>query len=478
MTAFKPRVGLEVHVRLATQSKLFCSCPNVAGGTPNAATCPVCAGLPGAMPTLNRRAVELALRAALILNCDVAPQFAFDRKHYAYPDLPKGYQTTQSRQPLATGGSLTLTNGRSIALTQLHIEDDAGRSRHDARSTHVDLSRAGAPLAEIVTEPVLTTPEEVRDFLLRLREELRFGGVSDCDMEKGSLRFDVNVSLAAPGAPGFARVELKNLNSIRAAGEAVASEFARQAKLIGQGPGPTNETRGWHATSRSSFPMRAKEHATDYRFLPEPDLPAVRLTAADIEAVRADLPEGPRALRTRYKSAFALTEAEAQGITKTPARAAYFEAVVAAGAPSSSAAKWVLNALGAAARERASRDLKSVLPATQLAELLVLRASGALSRAGAETVFESLIKSPHGKRAQVLAEELGLRLDPAKDATEVDNLDSTVQAALAAHADAVRDFAAGKHKALDALVGAVMREAKGQLDGGRVRAAILDALAR
>lgn len=477
MSARIPRVGLEVHVRLKTASKLFCACPNTSGGRPNANTCPVCVGLPGAMPALNLHAVELALRAALLLDCKIHPMFAFDRKHYAYPDLPKGYQTTQSRHPLATGGALVLESGRRIKLVGIHMEDDAGRNRHVPGATLVDLSRAGAPLIEIVTEPVLHHGAEVRDFLYRLREELRFAGVSDCDMEKGNLRSDVNVSLVGRDRPGFARVELKNLNSIRAAGEAVTAEFARQEKLLaalnaGRGPGPTDETRGWHAEGRRSFPMRAKEHATEYRFLPEPDLPAVRVEAKDIEVVRGELPEGPAAIRARWKDA-GIGLKLAHALTQRPARAAYFDAAVAAGARPNLAAKWITNELAA----RGPQSERKLLPRA-LAELLILLDQGQLSRAGAERVMDLQIETACNTPAKEQALELGLLARPTEAASNRsgDLLERLVHKAIADCPVAATDFTKGNPKALDALVGTAMRAAQGRLDGSEVRQALLRAL--
>lgn len=494
--ALDPRVGLEVHVRLGTGSKLFCACPNTADGVPNQATCPVCAGLPGAMPTLNRRAVELGVRAALTLHADVQPVQEFDRKHYAYPDLPKGYQITQERRPLARGGFLALAEGTRVPLDRIHLEEDAGRSRHDKRATLVDLNRAGAPLIEIVSQPTLRSGDEVRDFLTRLREELRFAGVSDCDMEKGHLRCDVNVSLVAPGQPGFARVELKNLNSIRAAGDAVVHEFRRQAKLLrllakGRGPGPENETRGWHAPSSRSFAMRGKEHATDYRFLPEPDLPAVLLTTDDHARLEAERPPSARAIRKRWVASYGLLPARALELTKTPGRAAYFEAVVAAGGEATAAAKWITNELAAAARERPELTREGLLAAGALAELLTLETSGRVTRAGRGKVFEAHLRQVDaraqegaagtpfaGPSPEALADELGL-LRPREDQAETTSaglseaeLATRIQAALAGNPDAVHAYRRGRVQALDALVGAVMSQASGRADGRRVRAAL------
>lgn len=475
-----PRVGLEVHVRLATRAKLLCACPADADLPPNAATCPVCVGLPGSMPVLNRRAVELALAAAHLLGCEVPARSAFDRKHYAYPDLPKGYQVTQDARPLARGGSLELSSGRRVALTGLHLEEDAGRSRHEAGATLVDLNRAGVALVEVVTEPVLRSGAEVRDFLARLREELRFAGISDGDMERGSLRCDVNVSLATRGADGFARVELKNLNSIRAAGAAVADEFERQRRLLeglaaGEGPGPSDETRRWDADGRCSVPMRAKEAAVDYRFLPEPDLPELELGDGPRRPARV----GPLERRRRWTAAHPIEADDAVALCASRALADYLDACLAAGSPARATAKWLLNDPDPALAHGAPEGATPRLAPEHLAELLGLVEGGAISTATARGLAPRLaaatdeIKGTGGSvpRPADLVAALGL-----STVTDEAALSAAVEAALAARPDAVDSYRAGREQALEVLVGQVMARTGGRADAAVVRRLLAERL--
>ena len=489
--SLRPRIGLEVHARLDTRTKLFCACPNEPLATPNAATCPVCAGLPGALPTLNRAAVEQALRIALRLGCTVADVLAFDRKHYAYPDLPKGYQITQQRKPLGKGGALALDDAASeqgIALRGLHIEEDAGRSRHDAANTLVDLGRAGAPLVELVTEPVLTSAREVARFLERLRDELRFVGAAKCDMERGDLRVDVNVSLegARAGGAGIAspgieqrsprielrspRIELKNLNSISAAFDAVRFETRRLKRALAEGRGGelVAETRGWNPEQRRSYPLRPKEHATDYRWLPEPDLAEVRLDPAVLAALGAELPPRPAEHRARLARIHDLRPSHVAAMTRSPARLARFEALVAAGVEAKRVAKWLTNNQRRLRRELLSAGHEPVaLTDERLAKLLAAWQAGRLSREGTEAVARELFTGD-ARAPRTVAEELGLWRPEAAGALD---LAALIEAALAAEPGAAADWRAGKAAALQRLVGHVMRAASGHADGAAVRRA-------
>lgn len=482
--SLRPRIGLEVHARLDTRTKLFCACPNEPLATPNAATCPVCAGLPGALPTLNRAAVEQALRIALRLGCTVADVLAFDRKHYAYPDLPKGYQITQQRKPLGRGGALALDDaagGQGVALRGLHIEEDAGRSRHDAANTLVDLGRAGAPLVELVTEPVLTSARQVARFLERLRDELRFVGAATCDMERGDLRVDVNVSLEGARACGAGvassgielrspRIELKNLNSISAAFDAVRFETRRLKRALAEGRGGelVAETRGWNPEQRRSYPLRPKEHATDYRWLPEPDLAEVRLDPAVLAALEAELPPRPAEHRARLARIHDLRPSHVAAMTRSPARLARFEALVAAGVEAKRVAKWLTNNQRRLRRELLSAGHEPVaLTDERLAELLAAWQAGRLSREGTEAVARELLAGD-ARAPRAIAQEQGLWR--AEEATDLD-LAALVEAALAAEPGAAADWRAGKPAALQRLVGHVMRAASGHADGAAVRRA-------
>lgn len=475
--SLRPRIGLEVHARLDTRTKLFCACPNQPLAEPNAATCPVCAGLPGALPTLNRAAALQALRIALRLGCTVADALAFDRKHYAYPDLPKGYQITQQRLPLGRGGMLALDDtpgAEAVELRGLHIEEDAGRSRHDAANTLVDLGRAGAPLVELVTEPVLTSARQVARFLERLREELRFVGAATCDMERGDLRVDVNVSLEGRGLDGTElsspRVELKNLNSISAAFDAVRFETRRlkRALTLGQGDELVAETRGWNTEQRRSHPLRPKEHATDYRWLPEPDLAVVHLAPEVLAGLAAVLPPRPFEHRARLARVHGLRPSHVAAMTRSPARLARFEALVAAGVEPKRVAKWLTNNQRRLRRELVAAGVEPVaLTEERLAELLAAWQTGQLTREGTETVARELL-SGDARSPQTVAEEHGLWRPAEAPALDLVKL---VDAALAAEPQAALDWRAGKTAALQRLVGHVMRAASGRVDGAAVHRA-------
>ena len=295
--------GLEVHVEMNTRSKIFCACSTAFGGEPNTHVCPVCSGQPGALPTLNRAAVEKAARTGLALGCDIAPVTRFDRKNYFYPDLPKAYQISQLYAPICRGGGLALESGRFIRLHEIHMEEDAGKLVHDpfTETTLCDYNRCGVPLMEIVTEPDFRSGEEAADFLERLRTLLDFLGVSDCKMQEGSIRADVNVSVRPVGSEALGvRTEMKNLNSIKAVARAVRAEAERQIELLREGRAVRQETRRWDDNKGASFAMRSKENAQDYRYFPEPDLPPVVLDEAFLSQVRRSMPELPEQKRARY----------------------------------------------------------------------------------------------------------------------------------------------------------------------------------
>ena len=501
-----PCIGLEVHVRLDTRTKLFCACPNEPLAAPNAATCPVCVGLPGAMPTLNRAAVEQALRIALRLGATVAERLSFDRKHYAYPDLPKGYQITQQRTPLGRGGALVLDalTGRSVALRGLHLEEDAGRSRHDSANTFVDFGRSGVPLVEIVTEPQLTCAEDVRLFLERLREELRFVGAATCDMENGDMRVDVNVSLnlpvnaatekasesdpTQPSAATTPRVELKNLNSITAAFEAVQFETERlRTELARQARGHTAylqaETRGWNAHHRRSYSMRPKEHTTDYRMMPESDLVPVRLEDALLAELAAALPPGPFEHRARLQAQHSLGADLIAAMTDSPRHLKRFDTLVAAGVDADRVAKWLTNNHKRFKRELVAEGHTPVrLTDERLAALLHAWQSGALTREGAEAVARELLAGD-GRTPEAVARECGAWRDlhaQADSSAEpfAAELDDWIADALAAEPAAVADWHAGKPQAQQRLIGHVMRAARGRVEGRTVQRALEQTLRR
>src|SRR5579863_319751 len=343
-------IGLEVHAQLETVTKAFCGCSTRFGDAPNSNTCPVCLGLPGALPVLNRKALELALRASFALDCKIQERSRFARKNYFYPDLPKGYQISMYELPLAIEGSIAIEVGgekKKIGVTRLHMEDDAGKSLHEGfpdsdRWSYIDFNRCGVPLIEIVSEPDLRTPAEAYAYLVTLKQILEYTEVSDCNMEEGSLRCDANVSVRLRGAPKFGtKAEVKNLNSFRYLSHALEYEIERQIGVLESGGTVEQETRRWNVAAGRTEPMRSKEFAHDYRYFPDPDLLPVSISEATIADVRREMPELPGAKRARFQREYAITPYDAGVLTDTPALADYFEAAVGAGAPAKTAASWI-----------------------------------------------------------------------------------------------------------------------------------------
>jgi aspartyl-tRNA(Asn)/glutamyl-tRNA(Gln) amidotransferase subunit B len=458
--AWETVIGLEVHVQLGTRSKLFCGCSTAFGAAPNGHVCPVCLGLPGALPVPNEAAVRLATLAALALGCTVRPRSVFARKNYFYPDLPKGYQITQYDQPLATGGRLTVEMpGRGpveVGIERLHVEEDAGKSLHDRipGRTAVDLNRAGVPLAEIVGAPDLRSPAEARACLTALRQLLVYAGVSECSMEKGSLRVDANISLRPAGAPALGtRTEIKNLNSFANVERALEAERARQQALLEGGGRVEQVSLTFSAATGAVRPMRSKEESHDYRYFPDPDLPPLILEPEWIEAVRAALPELPAARRSRLAVRYGLPPGDAAVLASERPIADYFEAVAAAGAEPKAAANWVMGE-GMTGYNEAGRFL---VPPEQLAGLLGLVASGTLSHQAARKVHAELAAS--GGEPLATAERLGLVQvrDPGQ-------LERWVDEALAAAPAEVARYRAGETRLLAFFTGLVMKRSAGQAD--------------
>src|ERR1700736_5433628 len=343
-------IGLEVHAQLLTKTKIFCGCSTQFGNSPNSNSCPVCLGLPGTLPVLNRRAVELGMRASLALNCTVHEHSRFARKNYFYPDLPKGYQISQYELPLATNGWIEIDHDgakKRIGITRLHLEEDAAKNLHEgfsesATKAYIDYNRCGTPLSEIVSEPDMRAPEEAYAYLTTLRQILLYTGVSDCNMEEGSLRCDANVSVRPRGSQEFGtKVEVKNLNSFRFLQKALEYEIERHIGVLQGGGQISQETRLWNQTANRTDSMRSKEKAHDYRYFPEPDLLPVHVSAAWREEIRRALPELPEAKRARFIRDYGLTPYDAETLTTSQARADYFEAVIQAGASGKNAANWM-----------------------------------------------------------------------------------------------------------------------------------------
>ncbi|MGH7910791.1 MAG: Asp-tRNA(Asn)/Glu-tRNA(Gln) amidotransferase subunit GatB [Candidatus Dormibacteraceae bacterium] len=443
-------IGMEVHAQVATRSKMFCGCSSdYLAAPPNADVCEVCLGLPGVLPVVNERAVELVTKAALALNCTIAEHTKFDRKNYFYPDLPKGYQISQYDLPLSTGGHLELSPGRRIRITRVHMEEDTGKLIHagdalqHAQSSLVDLNRAGVPLMEIVSEPDLRSADEARDYAMTLRAILRAIGSSEAEMEKGQLRAEANVSVRRAGEERLGvKTELKNINSFRALHRAVGFEIERQIAELEAGGTVEQETRGWSEAEQRTFSQRGKEGAEDYRYFPEPDLPPLAIDPAWVRTLRASLPELPHLRRRRLIDQYSLPEFDAQQLVGEAATADLFEATVAAGAPAKATANWII---GQAPQVAAST----------LAELVGLVDAGTINRdQGIEVLREA---EAGGEGPAAIVRRRGLAQE--SDATA---LSAVVEQLIAEDGQAVRDFRAGNQRAL----GALMAEIK-QRTGGR-----------
>jgi aspartyl-tRNA(Asn)/glutamyl-tRNA(Gln) amidotransferase subunit B len=464
-------VGLEVHVQLKTRSKAFCGCSADFGAPPNMNTCPVCLALPGALPVINAEAVRLAVRAAIALECTINLRSVFARKNYFYPDLPKGYQISQYDQPLALRGTLHArvpgeTTLHDIAITRLHMEEDAGKSVHDRypRKTAIDLNRAGVPLIEIVSEPDIRSAAEAGAYLRTLKQILEYADVSDVSMEEGSLRVDANVSARLHGATELGtKTEVKNVNSFSAVERSLQSEFERQCAMLDRGEVVRQETMIWDASRGTVRPARSKEESHDYRYFPDPDLPPLILDPDYVARLRHTLPEMPQQLRERFRTEFGLNDAELDAVTAEPRLAAYFEGVARAHGDAKTAAKWVMGELAAALNETGTGVRDFPVRAPQLAELLDMVRDGKLSHTAAKAVFATMRSS--GKSAAVVAAEMSVT--QVGDDSQIEQWIAEVFAELP---NETARFRAGEKKLTGVLVGAVMKKSKGRADPKKVNA--------
>lgn len=467
-------IGLEIHAQLKTRTKIFCGCLAEFGGPPNTHICPVCLGLPGALPALNERAVTLALRVAAALGCEVAPCSFFARKNYFYPDLPKGYQITQYEQPLATGGAIAFRAGakqgeQELRIARIHLEEDAGKLIHEPDRTLIDYNRAGVPLLEIVTGPDLRTGEQAHACLRRLRQILIYLDACDGNLEEGSLRCDANVSLRMAGGDLGAKVEIKNLNSFRGVWKALDHEIARQSALLAWGEEVVRETRGWDAATGTTVPQRRKEESDDYRYFPEPDLTPLLIGEAETAAAVASLPELPAAREARLAREHGLPHAVATQLCEEPSLADYFEATARALGDGRAAANWMLTEVLAVLKERSVAIVDLPIVPEALAGLLALMRDGHLSGRAAKRVFAEM--SVTGEPAPAVMARLGL--EQISDAV---TLSAAIKAVMAAHPTEVAAYRRGKTALLGFFVGRVVAATGGRANPNMVSRLLADAL--
>ncbi len=455
-------IGLETHVELSTKTKIFCSCTTEFGGAPNTHCCPVCMGMPGTLPVVNEKVLEYAVKVGLALDGEITRSCRFDRKNYFYPDLPKAYQISQLYLPIVRNGKLTIHTEaggeKTIRIHELHMEEDAGKLVHDPwiDQTRCDYNRCGVPLIEIVTEPDFRSGAEVIAYLEKLRSTLQYLGVSDCKMQEGSLRCDVNLSVRPAGSTELGtRTEMKNLNSFKAIARSIEYEARRQIELLEEGKRVIQETRRWDENKDATFAMRSKENAQDYRYFPEPDIPPLEIGEDYLERLREAQPEMAEAKMARYQSDWGLPAYDAQMLTGQKALADFFEETVALGAPAKHAANWIM---GEVMRRLSADGLEAkdmtFTPKT-LARLIELVQTGALNRNTAVKVFDAVFADDADVDAYVKAHGLEQVSDAGLVAGVVDKV-------LAANPKSIQDFKAGKEKAFGFLVGQVMRELKGQ----------------
>jgi len=472
-TRYEVVVGLEVHAQVLTQSKMFCGCSTDYLTTPpNANTCPVCLGLPGSLPVINRRAVEATIRTALALNCEI-PEFSkFDRKNYFYPDLPKGYQISQYDLPFSRHGHLEFDvrgEMRRCGITRVHLEEDTGKLVHEgaidqAQASLVNFNRAGVPLMEIVSEPDLRSADEAREYVMRLRAILQYIGVNNGDMESGQLRCDANVSLRPVGATELGtKVEIKNMNSFRAIHRAIEYEIGRQTEVLEAGGRLIQETRGWNDARGLTVSQRTKEFAEDYRYFPEPDLPPLEVSREWVAEIRSSLPELPAARRERFVTGYGLTPYDASLLTSSQPMAEFFEETVRLGTPAKAAANWMLGDFSRLLNaEHTEIEQASVKP-THLQQLIALVESGVISGKMAKQTFEAMYRAP----------DPGPALAALRGSTQISGdaeLEGIVAQVIGENAKSVADFKAGKQQALKFLIGQGMKISKGRANPQRLEA--------
>jgi len=463
-------IGLEVHVQIKTKTKIFCSCSTEFGSPPNENTCPICLGMPGVLPVLNKRFLESSMRACLATHCTIEPMNRFARKNYFYPDLPKGYQISQFELPLGTNGYININvdgTKKRIGLTRIHMEEDAGKLIHGENSgrpgkSYVDFNRTGVPLCEVVSEPDMRSAEEARAYLNELKSILEYTGVSDCNMEEGSLRCDANVSIRPVGQKEFGtRAELKNLNSFKFIQKAIEYEVDRQTKLLDQGDTVKQETRLYDADRNETFPMRSKEEAHDYRYFPDPDLVPIMIDEAWVEELRKTIPELPEQKRERFVKNYKIPEYDAGVLTSSKPLADYFEQCTALFPQPKTISNWMMGDLLRELKKDGRNIVDCPVSPSALVDLLKLIESGTISGNIAKGIFEEMYQTQ--KSAGSIVDEKGL-----KQITDSSAIEKIVAEVLQANPSQVEEFKGGKEKVLGFLVGQVMKASKGKANPAMV----------
>ncbi len=477
-TAYETVIGLEIHCELNTKTKVFCQCSTEFGGEPNTHTCPVCTAMPGTLPVLNRQAVEKCVTAGLALGCSINRYANMDRKNYFYPDLPKAYQISQLHHPLCLGGMVEFDytdeqgkpqRGR-VRLNRIHLEEDAGKSLHDAygKSTLLDFNRCGVPLIEIVTEPDIRSAEEAGAFVETVRSILQFAGVSDCQMQEGSLRADINLSIRPYGGPLGTRTEMKNLNSLKAIVRAAKSEAKRQAELLDEGKRVIQETRRWDDSKGRSIAMRSKEEANDYRYFPDPDLLPIVLDDQWMEEIRSALPEGPGAKRTRYVAEYGLPEYDAAILTTDPDLARFFEEACKHTGNYKAVSNLLMGDIMRRVKEEEDAHFAALpFPPADLAELVNLIDRGTISTTIGKVVLEHMFAKEGAPTAIVEARGLAKISDDSA-------LREAAKRVVAANLEAVHGYNAGKDKAFGFIMGQMMKETRGKADPETAKRILLE----
>ncbi len=460
--------GFETHVELSTKTKIFCSCTTEFGGEPNTHCCPVCIGLPGTLPKLNRQVVKYAIMAGLATNCEIANISKMDRKNYCYPDLPKAYQISQYDKPLCEHGYVQLSNGRKIRLTRIHIEEDAGKLIHKRGDTYIDYNRGGVPLIEIVSEPDIRSVDEAKEYVEKLQQIMRYIGVSDCKMQEGSMRCDVNISVRPVGSDELGtRTEIKNMNSITFIGKAMEYEFARQVDLIESGGKVEQETLRYDDVTNTTSSMRGKEDANDYRYFRDPDLVTISVTDEEIDELRAKIPELPSVKQEKYVNEFGLSEKDAQNISKYRKIAEFFEASAKGVKSPKTVSNFIIGQIFRRLETEADKeDFDIAISAEQLNELVKLIDSGKVRNNLAKSTLEKMLDTGKGVRDFISEKDMA--------GMDEDALTELCQKAVDANPNAVSDYKNGKEKAIKAVLGFVMKESRGRADASAAEAKILE----